>query len=44
MHALLGELESLGLRTVAIGTSDPLEVDLAFIDWADERRRSRWAR
>ena len=44
-HAgLLGELESLGLRTVAIGTSDPLAVDLAFIDWADERRRSRWAR
>jgi uncharacterized protein (DUF58 family) len=42
--ALLGELESLGLRTVEIGTSDPLAVDLAFIDWADERRRSRWAR
>jgi uncharacterized protein (DUF58 family) len=41
---LLGELESFGLRNVAIGTSDPLAVDLAFVEWAEERRRSRWLR
>jgi hypothetical protein len=42
-HArLLAELDSLGLRPVAIGTSDPFEVDRAFLEWAEERRRSRW--
>ncbi|HEY5057566.1 MAG TPA: DUF58 domain-containing protein [Gaiellaceae bacterium] len=41
---LLAELDSFGLRSVAIGTSDPLEVDLAFVEWAEERRRSRWLR
>ena len=42
-HArLLGELDSLGLRAVAIGTSDPFEIDRAFLEWAEERRRSRW--
>ena len=39
---LLAELESLGLRPVSIGTSDPFEVDRAFLEWAEERRRSRW--
>jgi uncharacterized protein (DUF58 family) len=42
-HArLLVELDSLGLRPVGIGTSDPFEVDRAFLEWAEERRRSRW--
>ena len=39
---LLTELDSLGLRPVAIGTSDPFEIDRAFLEWAEERRRSRW--
>jgi uncharacterized protein (DUF58 family) len=39
---LLAELDSLGLRPVAIGTSDPFEIDRAFLEWAEERRRSRW--
>jgi len=44
-HArLLAELESFGLRSVAIGTSDPLAIDLAFVEWAEQRRRSRWLR
>ena len=43
-HArLLGELElALDLRAVAIGTSDPFEIDRAFLEWAEARRRSRW--
>jgi uncharacterized protein (DUF58 family) len=44
-HArLVAELESLGLRPVAIGTSDPFEIDRAFLEWAEERKRSRWER
>ena len=41
---LIGELESFGLRPVHLGTSDPHAVDAAFIEWAEERRRRRWAR
>jgi uncharacterized protein (DUF58 family) len=41
---LLAELESLGLRPVEIGASDPLSVDEAFLAWAEERRRGKWAR
>jgi uncharacterized protein (DUF58 family) len=41
---LHGELQSFGLRAVALGTSDPFEIDLAFIQWAEEQRRSRWVR
>src|SRR5262249_18707123 len=41
---ILGELESVGLRPVEIGSADPLEVDEAFLAWAEERRRGRWAR
>jgi uncharacterized protein (DUF58 family) len=44
-HAqVLAELESFGLRPVVIGTSDPGEVDAAFAQWAEERRRRRWTR
>lgn len=42
--ALLAELESLGLRPVEIEASDPSSVDEAFLAWADERRRGKWAR
>lgn len=42
--ALIDELESLGLRPVELGSSDPSAVDDAFLAWAEERRRERWAR
>jgi uncharacterized protein (DUF58 family) len=42
--ALLAELESLGLRPVEIGASDPSSVDEEFLAWAEERRRGKWAR
>lgn len=41
---LLGELHSVGLRPVELDSSDPLAVDEAFLGWAEERRRGRWAR
>ena len=41
---LLGELSSLGLDPVLLGTSEPEGVDRAFVEWAEARRRSRWAR
>jgi uncharacterized protein (DUF58 family) len=41
---LVAELESVGLRPVEIGTSDPHAIDEAFLAWAEERRRGRWAR
>jgi len=40
----LAELGALGLRPVEIGTSDPTSVDDAFLAWAEERRRGKWAR
>lgn len=42
--ALLAELQSVGLRAVELGSSEPYSVDDAFLDWAEERRRGRWAR
>jgi hypothetical protein len=41
---LLAELVSLDLEPVLLGTSDPFEIDRAFIEWAELRRMSRWAR
>jgi uncharacterized protein (DUF58 family) len=41
---LLAELESLGLRPIEIGASDPSAVDEAFLAWAEDRRRGKWAR
>ena len=41
---LITELVSLGLEPVLLGTSDPFEIDRAFIEWAELRRVSRWAR
>jgi len=40
----IAELESVGLRPVELGSADPLAVDEAFLGWAEERRRGRWAR
>jgi uncharacterized protein (DUF58 family) len=44
LRRLLAEHVSLGLDPVVIGTSDPAEVDSAFIAWAEIRRQRRWAR
>jgi hypothetical protein len=41
---LLAELESLGLRPVELGASDSASVEDAFLAWAEERRRGKWAR
>jgi uncharacterized protein (DUF58 family) len=43
-RALHAELGSFGLELVEITDSDPAAVDGAFIGWAEERRRQRWAR
>lgn len=37
------ELASLGVGIVEIDDADPAAVDAAFIAWAEERRRQRWA-
>jgi len=42
--ALIAELHSVGLRPIELDTSEPVAVDEAFLAWADERRRGRWAR
>jgi uncharacterized protein (DUF58 family) len=42
--ALIAELDSLGLRPVELCSSDPSAVDDAFLGWAEERRRGKWAR
>ena len=42
--ALLGELRSLDLEPVVLETTDPLGIDRAFLEWAEARRQSRWAR
>ena len=42
--SLRAELASFGLEVVEVTDSDPAAVDAAFIAWAEERRRRRWAR
>lgn len=44
LRCLLAELAGFGLEPVLLGTSDPDQIDRAFIAWAESRRRSRWAR
>ena len=41
---LLDELRVLGLEPVVLSTSDPLGIDRTFLEWAEARRQSRWAR
>jgi uncharacterized protein (DUF58 family) len=43
-ETLLAELRSLDLEPVVLGSSDPLAIDRAFLEWAETRRQSRWAR
>src|SRR5262249_34013897 len=38
------ELVSLDLEPVVLGTSEPLDIDRAFVEWAELRRLRRWAR
>ena len=42
--ALLAQFAAFGIRPVAIASSDPDDIDTAFAAWAEERRRTRWAR
>ncbi len=44
LETLLDELASFGLEPILLGTSDPFEVDRAFVEWAEVRRQSRWTR
>jgi uncharacterized protein (DUF58 family) len=44
LRGLLAELTSLGVEPVLLGTSDPHEIDRAFVEWAEARRQTRWAR
>jgi len=44
LRGLLEELTSLGVEPVLLGTSDPHEIDRAFVEWAEARRQTRWAR
>ena len=37
----LSELRSLGLDPVVVGTREPLEIDHAFLVWAEQRRQTR---
>jgi uncharacterized protein (DUF58 family) len=41
---LAGELASWGLRPVLLSTADPYEIDRAFREWAEDRRRGNGAR
>jgi uncharacterized protein (DUF58 family) len=44
-HAqLVGEFEAAGLQPVVLATSEPAAIDRAFLEWAEQRRRGRWAR
>jgi uncharacterized protein (DUF58 family) len=41
LRRLLDEFAELALEPVLIGSSDPRDVDRAFLEWAERRRRSR---
>jgi uncharacterized protein (DUF58 family) len=41
LSRLLDEFAGLALEPVLIGSSDPRDVDRAFLEWAERRRRSR---
>jgi uncharacterized protein (DUF58 family) len=41
---LLEMFASFGFDPVSVESSDPDEVDRAFVEWAETRRRTRWAR
>lgn len=41
---LVALFTSLGLEPVTVSSSDPIDIDTAFGAWAEERRRTQWAR
>jgi uncharacterized protein (DUF58 family) len=41
---LLADFESFGLQAVVLGTSDADAIDMAFNEWAEQRRSTAWAR
>ncbi len=41
LRGLLDDFAGLGLEPVLVGSSDPRDVDGAFLEWAERRRRSR---
>jgi uncharacterized protein (DUF58 family) len=41
---LVAQFEGFGLQPVVLATSEPAAVDRAFLEWAEQRRRGRWAR
>ena len=44
LRDLLEEFASHGLDSVLLGSSDPQDVDRAFVEWAELRRQARWTR
>jgi len=42
--ATIRDLEAAGFRPVELDSADPHRIDDAFLAWAEERRRGRWAR
>jgi uncharacterized protein (DUF58 family) len=44
LEKLRDDFVSLDLEPVVLGTSDPFEIDRAFVEWAELRKASRWAR
>jgi uncharacterized protein (DUF58 family) len=44
LRALRSELASLDLEPIVLGTSDPYDIDRAFVEWAEVRRLARWVR
>jgi uncharacterized protein (DUF58 family) len=43
-HDLLELFGSFGFDTISISSSDPGDVDRAFVEWAEARRQTRWTR
>jgi uncharacterized protein (DUF58 family) len=44
-HArLVAAFDASGLQPVVLATSEPAAIDRAFLEWAEQRRRGRWAR
>jgi uncharacterized protein (DUF58 family) len=44
LRRLREELAAFGLQAVSLSTADPYEIDRAFIEWAEDRRRGARAR
>jgi hypothetical protein len=44
LASLLVDFGALGLQPVVLGTSEPDDVDAAFIAWAEQRTSRGWGR